>query len=100
MSVRPYRVAAAANRDIGSHFEFIAADSFDAAVRFFDAFHEACAKLAAMPGMGTRREFEHPELADLRSWPIKGFQNFLIFYRIEGGFVRIVRVVHGAQAPG
>jgi len=33
----------------------------------------------------------------LRRRPVRGFENFLIFYRESGGRVEIIRVLHGAR---
>lgn len=33
----------------------------------------------------------------LRMLPVSGFNNYLIFYRIEGDAVRVLYVVHGAR---
>jgi toxin ParE1/3/4 len=30
-------------------------------------------------------------------WPIKGFANYLIFYRMRSNSIEIVRVLHGAR---
>jgi plasmid stabilization system protein ParE len=43
--------------------------------------------------------FRRRELADVRFWPIKGFRNYLVFYRPlpnEQG-VEVIRVLHGAM---
>ena len=53
--------------------------------------------LAAMPELGERQVFKRADLADLRAWQVRGFENYLIFYRpIEHG-VEIVRVLHAAR---
>ena len=50
--------------------------------------------LAEGPRMGRARSFPDPELADLRSWSVKGFVNFLIFYRPIDNGIEVVRVLH------
>jgi toxin ParE1/3/4 len=50
-----------------------------------------------MPMLGGECESHAPSLAGLRVWPIHGFPNHLILYRIIEGGIRVVRVVHGAQ---
>src|SRR5688500_2954342 len=71
--------------------------NLDAAKRFVAAAQKACHKLADMPGLGTERDFGNPKLAGIRSWPITGFENFLIFYVPTKSGINIVRVLHGAQ---
>ena len=66
-------------------------------MRFFDAVDDAVKKLAEMPGMGRLRDFENPKFSDVRSWPIKGFENYLIFYGPTPRGIEVVRVLHGAR---
>ena len=58
------------------------------------------ARLAEMPGLGSRRDFSNPILVDIRSWIIKGFPNHLIFYRPTTRGIEVVRVLHGARDLG
>jgi toxin ParE1/3/4 len=91
------RRRAAARRDVVEIAVWIARDNKDAAYRFLDAVDADARKLAAMPGMGPAREFSNPKLEGLRSWPVTGFRNYLIFYRKSRGGITIVRVLHGAR---
>lgn len=50
-----------------------------------------------MPGMGSLRKYKNPELSGLRMWPVKGFDNYLIFYLTKDKSIYIVRVLHGKQ---
>jgi toxin ParE1/3/4 len=38
-----------------------------------------------------------PELSGIRKWPVKDFENFLIFYLPHDRGVTIVRVLHARQ---
>ena len=87
----------AARLDLLQHFVYIGENNLDAARRFLTAAQDACKALARMPGMGALRDFDNPEWAQLRSWPIKGFENFLIFYLPTPTGIDVVRVIHGAQ---
>jgi toxin ParE1/3/4 len=61
------------------------------------AAEETFLELARMPGMGVITSFSGSEDRDLRRWRIRGFENFLIFYRpIEDG-IEVIRVLHGAR---
>jgi toxin ParE1/3/4 len=72
-------------------------ESFSAALRFSEAVQATFDQLAGTPLMGSPRPLLHPRLADLRQWRVRGFENYLIFYRpIEDG-IEIVRVLHGAR---
>jgi toxin ParE1/3/4 len=68
-----------------------------AAQSFLRAVAADARKLAEMPGMGALREFSDPKLAGVRSWPVTGYRNYLIFYRASDAELRVLRVLHGAR---
>ena len=83
--------------DLLQHFIYIGQENLDAAERFLTAAEDSFEKLAAMPGMGAKREYSKAHLSGIRSWVITGFRNYIVFYReIEGG-IEILRVLHGAR---
>ncbi|MDB5321457.1 MAG: plasmid stabilization system [Phycisphaerales bacterium] len=88
---------AEARLDLLQHFVYIGENNLDAARRFLTAAQDDCRTLARMPGMGAMREFTNPDLTGLRSWPIKGFEKYLIFYLPTQTGIDVLRVVHGAQ---
>jgi toxin ParE1/3/4 len=83
--------------DLLNHFLFIGEDNLDAAERFLAAAEDAITKLADMPGMGALRDFKNSELVGLRSWPIKGFESYLVFYMPTPTGIDVLRVLHGAR---
>jgi toxin ParE1/3/4 len=78
-------------------FVYIGERNFDAAERFLAAVNEDLARIRSMPGMGAMREFDDPRLRDLRSLPVSGFRNYLIFYRVSADRVEFLRLIHGAR---
>lgn len=86
-----------AKRDVLRAFVYIGQDNLDAAERFLAAFDGDVRRLAEMPGIGAKREFTNPALEGLRSLPITGFTNYLIFYRYDDRYLRVLRVIHGAR---
>jgi toxin ParE1/3/4 len=91
------RFLPAAERDVDAIADYIAKDSVDAALRFYDAVRSDARKLAEMPGMGPTWDFESPAHADVRFWPVRGFPNHLIFYRPAPDGIEVIRVIHGAR---
>ena len=78
-------------REIG---DYIAQDNPRRAVSFIDELVAHCHRITSQPGIGVLRE----ELArDLRMQP---HGRYLIFYRVEGEVVSIIRVLHGARDVG
>lgn len=46
---------------------------------------------------GRQSDFVLGRLTGIRSLPVPGFRNYLIFYRIQGDQLEIIRVLHGAR---
>ena len=66
----------------------------DAGERFLAAVDGTAKQLLAQPELGRCR----PEVkSGLRSWPVEGFGNWIIFYRLEKESLRLVRLLHGAR---
>ena len=72
-------------------------DAPDAAFRFVDAVEASVERLLRMPNIGAPRELRDPALNGLRVWPVKDFEEFLIFYVVEGDTVRVIRILHGKR---
>jgi toxin ParE1/3/4 len=87
----------AATRDLLEHFDYRSMDSEAVALRFLSAAETSFLDLAKNPMMGMECELRRPRGKGLRRWRVKGFENYLIFYRPFGDRVEIVRVLHGAR---
>ena len=86
-----------ARQEILETADYIAEQSFESAMRFFDNVDASFERLSQMPELGTLCQVQHPEFVGTRVWPVTGFPNHLIFYRLEPRQLRILRVLHGAQ---
>jgi len=95
--VRRLVARAAALVDLDAHAETLQKQGAALALRFLDAAEETMKRLAAGPILGSRWESDDPALKDIRVWPIRGFKNHLIFYRVRKDGVEIVRVLHGSR---
>ena len=73
------------------------AESVELAERFFTAVNETCALLAKQPRIGVPYDSGISELLGLRRIPVKGFENYLIFYLPHSGGIEVIRVMHGAR---
>lgn len=69
----------------------------ETAQRFLDAIQITFETLAKMPKLGALCAFRNPALRRLRRWPVKGFENWLIFYLPNRDGVEIVHLIHGAR---
>ena len=86
-----------ADADIDEIVDAIAQRNLDAGRRFYDAILRDLQQLAAMPRMGARRHARNPRLKNLRSWPVGGYRNYLIFYLALENGVDVLRVLHAAR---
>ena len=65
------------------------------AQRFLTAVYDTFEELGRFPELGRRRsDVPHP---GLRSWHVRGFRQWLIFYEVETNRVRIWRILHDAR---
>ena len=78
-------------------WEFIAFDNLDAADRFLDAAQNTFVQLARMSGLGRARKFPESALKNLRSFRIRDFENYVVFYRPIPDGIEVFHVLHGAR---
>ena len=94
----PIRFHAEIETDLEDVWLWIARDSEDAADRFVDAVERTFAEIARHSQIGWERPWKHRQLKGLRSWRVKDFPSYLVFYRIEGEVVAMVALLHSARA--
>ena len=75
---------------------FIGHDYRSAAIRFLDEIDATLAHLIA-PGSGRVFPSWQHGITGVRVKSIRGFRNYLIFYRPGEDMIRVVRIVHGAR---
>ena len=89
---------AAARRDLVEQFIYLAEQAgLDTAERFLTNAEVSFNDLARQPMIGVPLTLQHPNLAGIRKWHIKDFDNHLIFYLPYPDGVSIVRVLHAAR---
>lgn len=86
-----------AKEDLINTADYVAQENVDAALRFLDAAESALCLLADRPDLGTVCRFRAARAAGIRVWSIKGFQTYLIFYRLIDGGIELIRILHGAR---
>lgn len=80
MSLPPILLRDQADHEIDEIAEYIASRNLDAGKGFYDAVQADFERLAQFPGIGAIRQVRNLKLHGLRSLPITGFRNYLIFY--------------------
>lgn len=92
------RQSAAARRDLIDHYVYLAEEAgLNVAERFLAQAQASFAVLAEQPAIGAPLELLHPDLAGLRKWRLKDFDNHLVFYQPRPDNVLIVRVLHASS---
>ena len=80
------------------HFVYLAENAgLAVAERFLACAEASFDELARQPLMGAPLALKHPDLAGMRKWRIRGFDNHLVFYQPRPEGVSIVRVLHAAS---
>ena len=86
-----------AQEDIDAIAHYIAEDNPKAAEGFFVELDDLCDLLIHTPDIGSMRIFQSRRLRGMRVMPLKKFGKYLVFYRVQGDEIEIVRVLHGAR---
>ena len=70
----------------------------EVAWRFFEEVDRTLGKLERQPDLGRLRRFRHSSLQGLRSFQVSPpFNRFLVFYRIDGEVIQVLRMLHGSR---
>lgn len=86
-----------AERDLEECIVYIGEEDIEAAQSFYLAFVTSLDHIAQFPLSGSPREFSNPQFHGIRMWIVKGFENYLIFYRVTEKAVEVIRVLHSAR---
>jgi plasmid stabilization system protein ParE len=92
MIVRPR-----AEVDLASHFLYLSERSPQAALRFDKAVAEALKRIKSDPNVGARLVLPRVEHLDPRFYRPKGFDKYLIVYRLTSDRIYVLRILHGSQ---
>ena len=94
-------VQEAAEQDLLRQIEWYAEQGLpDIARRFHAAVLDAIDGLLAMPEAGPPRHTSNPRLTGLRSWHVKGFDEFRIYYLAHPELMTVVRILHSKRDVG
>lgn len=86
-----YLINVLASKDLNEIADYFAKNNLEAGERFFRAFNRKCKQLVAFPNSGK----SYAEIrSDLRGLSLEGY---IIFYRILGDGIEILRVVSGRR---
>ena len=87
-----YVVADDATADLDRIWHYIEAENPEAADRLLAAARKSFEAIARNPEIGSQRSFRRA--AGIRSRQIRGFETYLVFYRVRANNIEILRVLH------
>jgi toxin ParE1/3/4 len=67
------------------------------AIRFRDAVRQTLQSLRQHPLVGPRCFSGNPQLRNLRSWPVVGFEAIRIYYLADEEVLHVIRILHGKR---
>lgn len=86
-----------AQQDLVNQGQYLAEESIEVSDRFLSAIQATFSQIIQMPRIGSPRQYRDPRLTGIRMWPVKGFENHLIFYRAQEKYIEVIRILHGAR---
>lgn len=88
-----------ASDDVARQFRYYLVDQNlpEVAVRFRDAIRHTIESLRQHPRIGARYHLSTPQLHNLRSWPVAGFEAIRIYYLADRDAIHVIRVLHGKR---
>jgi toxin ParE1/3/4 len=69
----------------------------EVAARFRDAVRRTVQSLRQHPLVGPHYRSSNPQLQNLRTWPVTGFEATRIYYFLDEDTIRLIRVLHGKR---
>jgi toxin ParE1/3/4 len=89
----------AASDDVVRQFRYylVTLNLPEVAVRFRDAVRLTVQSLLQHPVVGPRFHSSNPELQNLRTWPVAGFEAIRIYYLLEKDTLKVIRILHGKR---
>ena len=67
------------------------------AERYLDAVEETLEFIQKQYEIGSLCEFNNPRLKNMRRWPVRDFENYLLFYQEKEEGLILLYVFHGRQ---
>ena len=86
-----------ADRDVDEIADYLAERSVRAGTRFLTQVASTLDRIRVDTGRGMHLRLEEPELAGILWHRVDEFPNHLIFFRVEGDLVFVLRILHGAR---
>ena len=89
----------AASDDLVSQYRYylVTLNLPEVAVRFRNAVRRTVQSLRQHPLVGPHYRSSKPQLQNLRTWPVTGFEATRIYYFLDEDTIRVIRILHGKR---
>jgi toxin ParE1/3/4 len=88
-----------ATQDVRNQANYILANgNATAAGYYLEMVEQTFEQLINLPGIGKIVRFlPDNQMGEIRQWRVKGFTDYLVFYRVDVDKVEVLRVLYGAR---
>jgi toxin ParE1/3/4 len=89
----------ASRDDVTRQFRYylLKLDLPEVAVRFKEAVRKTAKAIGKQPGAAPPYRLRNPQLQNLRSWPVAGFEAIRFYFLAEDETIRVIRILHGKR---
>lgn len=67
------------------------------AIRFKEAARKTAGAIREQPRAGPLHPVRNPQLKNLRSWPVPGFEAMRFYFLVEDETIQVIRILHGKR---
>jgi toxin ParE1/3/4 len=92
-----YRQTASDDLALQFRYYLVTLNLPEVALRFRDAIRRTVQSLREHPLIGPHCRMSNPQLQNLRSWPVLGFEVIRIYYLPDEDTIRVIRILHGKR---
>jgi toxin ParE1/3/4 len=86
-----------AKRDFWEIVDYLSTRNVAVAEKFIDAVEESFRFLSEYPESGDSIEDRVTPSANTRAWPVIGFHNYLILFRVKSDHIDVLRFTHASR---
>ena len=86
-----------ARRSAAEFADYLGCVDAKLADRFLDALEESYDFLRRFPYSGEEWPTSDPRLQPMRCWPVKGFPNHLIFFKVDADRIDVINVLYATR---
>ena len=89
----------ASRDDVTRQFRYylVKLDLPEIAIRFKEAIKTTAKTIQEQPRAAPPCRLRNPQLQNLRSWPVTGFDAIRFYFLVDDDTVRVIRILHGKR---